>query len=154
MKSRSYYPVLMTDDVAASAAFYVAHFRFRPLFETDWYVHLQSAEDERVNLAILRGDHPTIPRTNPETARAPGRNRGECRAAGVILNFEVEDVDAEYERARAGGLPILLALRDEDFGQRHFITADPNGVLIDVITPIAPSAEFAAQYQAGALPQD
>ena len=56
-----------------------------------------------------------------------------------------------YERVRAAGLPILLTLRDEEFGQRHFITADPNGVLIDVIKPIPPSAEFLAHYAPEAL---
>ncbi|MEO0913921.1 MAG: glyoxalase, partial [Pseudomonadota bacterium] len=34
----------------------------------------------------------------------------------------------------------------EPFGQRHFITQAPCGALIDVITPIPPSAEFAAQF--------
>ncbi|WP_157020287.1 VOC family protein [Mesorhizobium xinjiangense] len=141
MKATSYYPVLMTDDVTASVAFYVEHFGFRPLFESDWYAHLQSSEDEGVNLGILAGDHATIP------AVARGK------AAGLLLNFEVEDVDAIYERFRGAGLPIHLELRDEDFGQRHFITADPNGVLIDIIKPIAPSAEFAAQYADEALPR-
>ena len=47
---------------------------------------------------------------------------------------------------------MLKAIVTEDFGQRHFITADPNGVLIDVITPTPPSAEFAAQYAPEALP--
>lgn len=141
MKATSYYPVIMTADVSATAAFYCAHFRFKPLFESDWYVHLQSAEDRRVNLAILDGGHETVP--------AAGRGR----VSGLILNFEVADPDAEYERAKSAGLPILQELRDEDFGQRHFITADPNGVLIDVIKPIPPSAEFAAQYDAGAVPQ-
>ncbi|MFX4229610.1 MAG: hypothetical protein ACFHHU_17570 [Porticoccaceae bacterium] len=46
----------------------------------------------------------------------------------------------------------MLPLRDEPFGQRHFITRDPNGVLIDVIKPIPPSAEFLAQYAADAVP--
>ena len=57
-------------------------------------------------------------------------------------------------RARCveAGLPILRSLRDEEFGQRHFITADPGGVMIDVIKPIPPSGDFAAQYQAEALP--
>lgn len=141
MKSSSYYPVLMTSDVRGTAAFYVGHFRFRPLFDSDWYLHLQSSEDESVNLAVLDKDHPTI----PEAFR--GRPVG-----GLLLNFEVEDVDAEYARARAAGLPIHLALRDEDFGQRHFITADPNGVMIDVIKPIPPSPEFAAQYAEEGLP--
>jgi catechol 2,3-dioxygenase-like lactoylglutathione lyase family enzyme len=134
MKTTSYYPVLMTGDVAATAAFYVDHFAFRPLFESDWYVHLQSTEDRRVNLGIVQGDHETIP------------EEGRGRAGGLLINFEVKDPDAIYARMQAAGLPILRTLRDEPFGQRHFITRDPNGVLIDVIKPIEPSAEFLAQY--------
>jgi len=138
MKTTSYYPVLMTDDVANSAQFYVAHFQFKPLFESEWYVHLQSEENETVNLALLKGDHETIPES------------GRGQAGGILLNFEVEDADAFYDRCVAAGLPILRTLRDEAFGQRHFITADPNGVLIDVIKPIESSPEFLAQYAPGA----
>lgn len=140
MKIASYYPVIMTADVAGTAAFYRAHFGFVALFEADWYVHLQSAEDPSVNLAVLDGDHATIPES------------GRGRVGGLLLNFEVEDVDAVHDRFVAAGLPVLLGLRDEAFGQRHFITADPNGVLLDIITPIPPSAQFAAQYAEGALP--
>ena len=140
MKSTSYYPVIMTGDVAATAAFYMTHFRFQALFESDWYFHLQSTEDERINLAILDGSHETI----PEQARG--------KVSGLLLNFEVEDVDNIYAACKAAGLPIMRDLRDEDFGQRHFITADPNGVLIDIIKPIPPSEEFAAQYQPDSLP--
>lgn len=140
MNVTSYYPVLMVEDVRATADFWTRHFGFRPLFEADWYVHLQSCNDPGVNLAVLRGDHETIP--------AAGRGR----ASGLLINFEVEDVDAVHARLVAEGLPILLPLRDEDFGQRHFITQDPNGVLIDIITPIAPSDDYAAQYAADALP--
>jgi len=142
MQCKSYYPVLMTPDVAATATFWCDHFRFERLFEADWYVHLQSRESPSVALAVLEQSHETVP--------APGRDR---TATGLLINFEVEDVDAEYARAKAAGLPILLDLRDEDFGQRHFITTDPNGVLIDVITPITPSAEYAAQYAAGVAPE-
>jgi catechol 2,3-dioxygenase-like lactoylglutathione lyase family enzyme len=92
-----------------------------------------------VNLAIVEGQHPTI----PESARA--------YATGLILNFEVEDPDAHYARLQAAGLPILLSLRDEAFGQRHFITTDPNGVLIDIIKPIPPTGEYVQQYKASAL---
>ncbi|MDH4440945.1 MAG: VOC family protein [Rhizobium sp.] len=141
MRTTSYYPVLMTGDVRGTADFYQRHFHFEPLFSSDWYIHLQSTEDDKVTLAILDGQHETIPAVY----------RGQ--ASGVLLNFEVDDVDAIYTRLKQAGLPIVLDLRDEDFGQRHFITADPNGVLIDVIKPIAPSATFAAQYEPSALPQ-
>ncbi|NMM45288.1 glyoxalase [Rhodospirillaceae bacterium KN72] len=138
MRCTQFYPVIMTGDVVGTARFYCDHFRFTPAFEADWYVHLQSREDSTVNIAVLQGDHETI----PEPARG--------RASGVILNFEVDDVDSVYQAVTASGLPICLALRDEPFGQRHFITRDPNGVLIDVITPIPPSEEFLAQYAPGA----
>ena len=141
MKVTSYYPVIMTERVEETAAFYIAHFGFRENFASDWYMHLQSAEDSAISLAILDGRHETIP--------AGGRGQ----VAGLLLNLEVEDVDTVYERVQAAGFPILLAIRDEDFGQRHFITSDPNGVLIDIIKPIPPSAEFAALYAEDALPQ-
>ncbi|QSY93996.1 VOC family protein [Rhizobium bangladeshense] len=140
MNSTSYYPVIMTEDVSGSARFYCAHFGFRAVFESDWYVHLQSQEEKHVALAILDGNHETIP------AVARGK------VSGLLLNFEVADVDAVYAACRSANLPILREIRDEEFGQRHFITADPNGVLIDVIKPIPPSAEFAAMYEASALP--
>jgi catechol 2,3-dioxygenase-like lactoylglutathione lyase family enzyme len=130
MKTTSYYPVIMTDDVAGTAAFYETHFRFEALFNSGWYIHLQSKEDEKVTLAVLDG-----------------------KVSGLLLNFEVEDVDAVYDAVRAADLPILLDIRDEDFGQRHFITADPNGVLIDVIKPIPPKGEYVALYDASVLPQ-
>ena len=138
MKCNQFYPVIMTDRVSETTQFYVDNFRFRVVFESDWYVHLQSSEDASVNLAVLRGDHETI----PEPARG--------RVSGLLINFEIDDVDGEYARARASGLPILVPLRDEPFGQRHFITRDPSGVLIDVIKPIPPSPEFLQQYTDGA----
>ena len=141
MKATQYYPVLLTDKVGETATFYKEHFRFRPAFEADWYVHLQSEEDEKVNLAVLDKDHETIP--------ASGRGNG---AGGLLLNFEVEDVETIYETLRQKGLPILLELRAEPFGQRHFITQDPNGVMIDVIKPIPPSAEFLGQFSPEAVP--
>lgn len=139
MKCTQFYPVIMTSDVAAVAGFYIRNFRFNAAFESDWYMHLQSSEDASVNIAVLQGDHETIPES------------GRGRAAGMLINFEVEDVDAEYERALANGVPILQALRSEDFGQRHFIAQDPAGVLLDVITPIPPSTAFAEKFSAEAL---
>ncbi|MET0343230.1 MAG: VOC family protein [Polyangiales bacterium] len=141
MRITSYYPVIMTEDVAGTAAFYATHFGFSPRFTSDWYVHLKSDAAKRVELAIVDGRHETIP------AMARGK------VAGTILNFEVDDPDAVYQLAQDAGLPILLTLRDEAFGQRHFITADPNGVLIDIIKPIPPSAEFAKQYEPSSLPR-
>ena len=140
MKVTSYYPVLMSADVAGAADFYCMHFHFKPLYQADWYVHLQSAEDPAVNLGLVAKDHETIP------AFARGR------AGALLLNFVVEDPNAHYDRLLAEGANIALSLRDEAFGQRHFIVEGPDGVLIDVIRPIPPSPDHAALYEPDALP--
>jgi uncharacterized glyoxalase superfamily protein PhnB len=102
------------------------------MFEAEWYVSLRRGSYE---LALLDHTHPTLPEAYRE------------KVAGLLLNFEVADADAEWERLVVhAGLSPELPLRSEDFGQRHFIVADPNGVLIDVITPIAPSQDYAAHY--------
>jgi len=115
----------MSADVPAAAAFYREWFGFETTFEADWYVSLKSGEWE---LAILDPAHETVP---------VGFGRP---VSGMLLNLEVTDVDAEYERLT--GLRVVLPLRSEAFGQRHFIVEGPDGVLVDVITPIPPPGEY------------
>lgn len=132
MKITSFYPVLMVDDVATSAKFYCEVLGFQTTFEADWYVSLRFDGGE---LAILDRTHETIPAGFRESV------------AGLLLNVEVTDAAAEHARMVGElGLTERLSLRDEAFGQRHFIVEAPGGVLVDVIEPIEPSAEFAAAF--------
>lgn len=138
MTVTSLYPVVATADVARLADWYRTVFSLQDAFTSDWYVHLTAGEAG--NLAILQAGHETIPAGHRDPA------------APRLLNLEVEDVDAVHARLTAAGAPVLLALRDEPFGQRHFITQDPDGNLVDVITPIPPTGEFAARYSDAARP--
>jgi uncharacterized glyoxalase superfamily protein PhnB len=56
----------------------------------------------------------------------------------MYLTIEVSDVDAEYKRIKALGVPIVIDIRNEEWGDRHFAIVDPNGVGIDIVT-YAPS---------------
>ncbi|MBB4660707.1 VOC family protein [Conexibacter arvalis] len=132
----SLYPVLMTDDVPRAHAFYAELLGLTEAFASDWYVSLAAAGDETVQLGIVARSHDSV----PEPFRAG--------AAGMLVTVEVDDVDAVHARAVARGLPFHVPLRDEPWGQRHFITEDPDGVLVDVVTVIPASPEFAAQYGA------
>jgi catechol 2,3-dioxygenase-like lactoylglutathione lyase family enzyme len=132
MTVSSIYPVLMTDDVPGQIAFWTEHFGFEVTFVSDWYVSLRR---EAWELAVLDHGHPTIP---------AGHGRV---AGGVLVNLEVDDVDDEWRRLVVDGpLAALLPIRSEDFGQRHFIVAGPDGVLVDVITNIAPAESYADAY--------
>ena len=137
MAITSYYPVLATADVPATARFYETMFGFVPRYVSEWYVHLGHSEHETVALAVVAKDHETV----PPSGRVP--------AQGLLVNIEVDNVDAEYGRLMRAGAEIVVPLKDEPFGQRHFIVRAPDGVLVDVITPIPPTAEFVAAYVTG-----
>lgn len=135
MEITSFYPVLMVEDLPASVRFYREVLGFETTFEADWYVSMRFDGGE---FAVLDHRHESIPVGFREPAR------------GLLLNVEVSDAVAEHARlVRELGLPERLSLRDEAFGQRHFIVEAPGGVLLDVIEPIEPAPEFAAAYAAG-----
>jgi catechol 2,3-dioxygenase-like lactoylglutathione lyase family enzyme len=134
MNISSHYVVICTDKVTESRDFYVQHFGFELTFESDWYVSLKLPQQPYSELAILDYRHETMPVDH------------RSKTQGIVLNFEVDDVDQVFAQMKEAGLPIVRPIRDETFGQRHFITTDPNNILIDIITNIAPSSEFADQY--------
>jgi catechol 2,3-dioxygenase-like lactoylglutathione lyase family enzyme len=131
----SFYPVLGATRLAESRDFYTRLFGFEVTFEADWYISLRRDGERPYELALLDFTHPTV----PEAYRKP--------VQGLLLNFEVEDVDAEWERLVVGeGLKPELGIRTEEFGQRHFIVADPDGVLVDVIKEVPPAESYAGNY--------
>ncbi|WP_240231557.1 VOC family protein [Devosia lacusdianchii] len=130
MKMLALYPLLLVPDVEATAQFYEQNLGFTRVFSSDWYVHLRSPADQVYELAVIHYQHDTI----PEVSRKP--------TSGLLLSFEVADSAAEHARMLAAGVEIVQPLRDEVFGQRHFIASDPNGILLDIITQIEPDPEW------------
>jgi catechol 2,3-dioxygenase-like lactoylglutathione lyase family enzyme len=130
----SLFPDICTDDVAASRDFYVALLGFRVAFEIEWYVQLQSPADPNLQLAFVRRGHASVPAGFGDAPR------------GVLVTVETKDVDAVHAHARAIGAEIVHALRDEVWGQRHFMAKDPNGLLVDVVQLIPPAPEFLREH--------
>ena len=62
------------------------------------------------------------------------------RAAGVIVALIVTDLAAEEQRLRDEGVTITLPLREEEWGERLFQITDPNGVIIELVEWVRPSA--------------
>lgn len=134
MKCNSFYPVVMTGEVKKCADFFRKYLDFGTTFEADWYISLK---DENENeLAFLDYRHETV------------AERFRSSVSGLLLNVEVDDADAVYERWKEELADrIVLAIRSEDFGQRHFIVEAPSGILVDVIQVIPPSEEYRANYE-------
>nr|AMK07558.1 glyoxalase/Bleomycin resistance protein/dioxygenase domain protein [alpha proteobacterium NT18-17] len=136
MLTQSLYPLIQVADVENTARFYETHLGFTRIFSSDWYVQLRATADHPFEIALIAYDHESIP--------APAR----VLTTGVILSFYVADAAAEHSRLAAAGVSIVQPLRDEVFGQRHFIAADPDGLLLDIITPIEPDAAWLAANSA------
>lgn len=135
MQINSFYPVFITDLVDEASAFYVENFGFQVTFEADWYVSLRRSGPPASEIAFVDSTHPTVPEAYRRTV------------AGLLINIEVDDVDAQWQRLVVdGGLTPVLDIRSEEFGQRHFIVPDPAGVLVDIITEIPPAPAFAEAF--------
>lgn len=131
-----YYPVISAANGALLADFFVDQLGFERVFTADWYWHLSMAGRSDVNVAIVDCTHQSL----PEAYRKP--------VQGLLLNFEMQDVAAYYEHARAQKWDVLLELRDEEWGQRHFIIATPEpGLMLDMIEVIPHSAAYQQHYQ-------
>ena len=112
---------LTVDDVAASSKFLVTHFGFSERMSADGFVSL-GRDDAAMDLVFLRRGIEVLPE--------PLRDR---KAAGVIVAFVVDDLEAEQERLRAEGVPITLPLREEPWGERLFMVEDPNGISYELV---------------------
>lgn len=131
---RTIYPVLMTEKLIECCQFYKTYFSFTETFSSDWYISLVDANGNE--LALIDSQHDTIPKS--------------CRtvATGMILNVEVENATQIYKEILNKSDQIIIApLRDEAYGQRHFMVQDPNGVMIDIIEAIPPDKEFLDCYK-------
>ncbi len=130
---------LNVDDVAASAAFARNHFGFHTDLAADGFVSL-SREDAGFNLIFLRTGLATF---------KPERLRGH-QAEGVLVVFVVDDVDGEYSRLQAEGVPIVTPIETAPWGERYFQVADPNGVIFQfvqwVTVPAEPAVASTAHY--------
>jgi uncharacterized glyoxalase superfamily protein PhnB len=140
MKVRDSYPLITTPHLFEARDFYAMHFGFVPAFEASWFVYLVGPAEEGSRGATIAFMHPDHPSSPPGPEAFSGQ--------GMILTIEVADVAAMHRRLAESGAPIVLGLKDEDWGQRRFMTRDPAGMLIDVVQQIEPKAGYWEQYPA------
>lgn len=112
---------LNVDDVAASAAFLIEHFGFRERMAADGFASL-GRDDSGMNVIFLRRGLPTLP-----------ADQRDIRADGLILAFDVDDLDGELARLISEGVAITMPLTEEEWGERAFQVRDPNGVIVQLV---------------------
>ncbi len=116
-------PTICSDDLARSRDFYVELLGLEVNYDSDWFVQLRVPDNPEMEYGIIQRDHELVP---AEHQQSPN---------GVYMCFVVDDVDESFAKAQAMGLEILQQPRNEFYGQRRFLTRDPDGCLIDICSP-------------------
>jgi len=136
----SYYPVISTFQGAQLVAFFEQNLGFTVVYTSDWYWHLTMRDQPTVNIAFVQADHESV----PAAYRQP--------VQGVLLNIEMKDIDTYYAQSNTQDWSVVLPLKSEPWGQKHFIVETPAaGLLIDFIEVIPPAKDYADHYHEDAL---
>ena len=118
-KLTSLYPVVAVEAPATTAEDFRRLFALETVFETDWYVHLKSADMQK-QTGLIQSGHDSIPEGH----------RGDVH--GALVTIETENAAALWAHAK-DSLNILHPLTDEACGQGHFIAELSGGVLVDIV---------------------
>ena len=130
MKSNRIDLTISTEKLQESKNFYMEHFNFKLMYESDWYIELLAPS---INVGI--------------SFTLPQREEGEFfNGRGLILSLEVNDVVAEYERIKAEGLLIYQEIQEKPWGEKSFVINDPNGVHVYIYEAIEPTPEYKQVY--------
>lgn len=125
MQTKELSTCFCTDQVDACRDFYQQHFAARIEFDCGWYLSL-----------VIGGNGPSIQFMAPQEEMPIYNNNG------VVLNFKVDDVDAEHNRLVAAGITVVMPLEDHPWGDRGFSIVDPIGVSLYIYSDREPSEEF------------
>ena len=122
------YPGYITENLPEMRDFFTQKLGFAVIFESDWFVLLKL---EGSQIGLMKPE---------QTAQAPIFRKA-YPGNGAWITFDMPDVDLAYQKAKAAGLDIIVDIRDEPWGERHFSVVAPGGLALDFVTykgPLAP----------------
>jgi len=117
------FPVMVTPNLDAVKQFYESVFGFNAVFyDPNFYLHLVSPSTG-AQLGFLLPNHDTQPAfLHPIMS-----------ADGYVISLEVKDAAQAYAEAKKLNLSIAMHLKEEVWGQIHFMLQDPAGLRVDVV---------------------
>lgn len=115
------HPLTITDKLTETATFYKTYFEFDEVFTSDWYIQL--AHKNGAEIAIMLPNQPNQPEILHKAHAG----------SGIVYTFETENATEVYEDLQSKSATFVYELKDEEWGQRHFMLEDPAGVYVDVV---------------------
>lgn len=117
------FPVMVTDNLDAVKQFYETVFGFNTVFyDPNFYLHLVSPSTG-AQLGFLLPNH----------ASQPEFLHPIMTSDGFVISLEVKDATMAYSEAQRMNLSFAMDLKQEEWGQIHFMVQDPAGFRVDVV---------------------
>jgi len=130
MKTTELSVCFITKDVNICRNFYQHYFSAKAVFDCGWYIDLRiDGDGPAIQFMQPQGDMPTF------------------GGAGIMLNFKVDNVDAEHVRLVEAGLQTVMPLEDHPWGDRGFSVIDPIGNSVYIYSDREPSDEFKQYFK-------
>jgi catechol 2,3-dioxygenase-like lactoylglutathione lyase family enzyme len=107
-------PDIVSEKMDESRQFYTEFLGFDLAMDMGWVLTFASPSNPTAQITVVRRSEKAVPQPN--------------------MSIEVVDVDAVHAKAVELGLPIVYPVTDEPWGVRRFFVADPNGVIINVLS--------------------
>lgn len=131
MNPTKLFPLIATDELAATRAFYTQQAGCSVTIDRDEYLQVRFGDDpsspELCFMKTPQGDGPM-----GDLKRFDGR--------GLVVSVPTANADATYAAMKARGATPLSYPADTPWGWRSFAVADPNGVVLDFFHVIDQSA--------------
>lgn len=114
---------ICSDNLSETKDFYTVLFDFKVDYDSDWFIHLISKENN-LELGIILRSHELVP--------ADFQNKPQ----GFYITFVVESADEIFAIAEKEKCEIVSKPTDTFYGQRRLLLKDPSGTLVDISSPI------------------
>jgi lactoylglutathione lyase len=125
------YTILYVDDVTRAINFYERAFGLARRFVTDDATY---GEMETGDTTLSFARHTLVGGFLPGGYR---RNDPAEPPAGVEIGFITDDVPAAWDAALAAGAIVVSAPETKPWGQTVAYVRDPEGMLVEICTPVA-----------------
>ncbi len=117
------FPVMVASNLDDIKQFYETVFGFSAVFyDQSFYLHLVSP-NTGAQLGFLLPNHGSQPEfLHPIMS-----------SDGYVISLEVKDAALAYEEAKNLKLNIVMNIKEEVWGQVHFMLQDPAGFRVDIV---------------------
>lgn len=114
---------ICSENLGESKHFYTTLFDFQINYDSDWFIHLMST-NQQLELGIIDKKNDLVPASFQKEPN------------GFYLTFVVDNAEELFEIAKQNNFTIVNEPIDTDYGQRRLLLKDPDGTLVDVSSPI------------------